>query len=73
MYDNIDYSDEDQKLIEKLKEETEDLWRSVEAADEKHNIASTTIKSLREELSTLTTVLDEVVKGVSKYSYDEVI
>ncbi|EER01515.1 myosin heavy chain, putative [Perkinsus marinus ATCC 50983] len=62
-------SDEDQKLIEKLKEETEDLWRSVEAADEKHNIASTTIKSLREELSTLTTVLDE---GIHKAQHREV-
>ncbi|KAF4750645.1 hypothetical protein FOZ62_012248, partial [Perkinsus olseni] len=56
----IRLSEEDKDMIEDLKKETEKVWKMVEEADDNDMRSSNTMKALKNELNTLTRLMEEV-------------
>ncbi|KAF4658729.1 hypothetical protein FOL46_006854 [Perkinsus olseni] len=57
----IRLSEEDKDMIEDLKKETEKVWKMVEEADDNDMRSSNTMKALKNELNTLTRLMEEGV------------
>ncbi|KAF4755214.1 hypothetical protein FOZ62_011730, partial [Perkinsus olseni] len=57
----IRLSEEDKDMIEDLKKETEKVWKMVEEADDNDMRSSKSIKGLKNELNTLTRLMEEGV------------